>query len=59
MDTELIALRSARIEHEAKIDYQTERINSLEIENETYIRSNSNLEKKLIESLDTIEQRNL
>jgi hypothetical protein len=40
----LIALRSAKIENEAKLDYQTERIRSLIAENESYLRSIVQLE---------------
>jgi len=35
-DTELVMLRSAKIENEAKIEFQTERIRSLMSENETF-----------------------
>lgn len=59
MDTEVIALRSAKIENESKIDYQTERIRSLVSENEIYIRNIHSLEQKLVAANETIEQRNL
>lgn len=59
MDTELVSLRSAKIENESKIDYQTERIRSLVSENECYIRNISNLEQKLVTAHEAIEVRNL
>ena len=59
MDTELISLRSAKIENESKIDYQTERIRSLVSETECYIRNISNLEQKLVTAHEAIEVRNL
>lgn len=58
-DSELITLRSAKIEHEAKIEYQTERIKSLQSENEAYLRNIAGLEQKLTQAYDTIEKNNL
>ena len=55
---ELIVLRSAKIEHEAKIGYQTERIKSLITENEQKNRQMSEMEIKLTKAHEMIEEKN-
>lgn len=39
IETEVIDLRSRKIEHESKINYQEERIKSLQIENDQKVRA--------------------
>ena len=58
-EEELIALRSSKIEHEAKIGYQDERIKSLTIELDQKGRHFMEVESKLIRSQEIIEEKNL
>ena len=59
MESEVINLRALKIEHESKINYQEERIKSLNAENEQKIRAHQVMEQKLLKALETIEEKNL
>ena len=52
-------MRSLRIEHESKINYQDERIKSLIVECEQKVRAYTVCEQKLLKAQETIEERNL
>ena len=55
----MITLRSAKIENEAKLEYQSERIRALTAENESFVRSIASLEQRLGSAYEQIEQNNM
>ena len=59
METEVINLRALKIENESKINYQDERIKSLNTENEQKVRAHHVMETKLLKALEMIEEKNL
>ena len=59
METEVINLRAMKIENESKINYQEERIKSLNSENEQKVRAHQAMEVKLLKALEKIEEKNL
>ena len=59
IESEVINLRSLKIEHESKINYQDERIKSLNIECEQKVRAYSVIEQKLLKCQEIIEEKNL
>ena len=59
MESEVINLRALKIEHESKINYQEERIKSLNAENDQKVRAHHVMEQKLLKALETIEEKNL
>ena len=58
-EEELLGLRSNKIENEARISYQDERIRSLTMENDLRGRQFDEVEAKLIQARELIEEKNL
>lgn len=59
IEAEVITLRSLKIEHESKINYQEERIKSLIVECEQKVRAYQTVEQKLLKAQEVIEDKNL
>ena len=59
METELIELRSRKIEHESKINYQEERIRTLNVDIDQKVRAYQSIELKLLRAQEVIEEKNL
>ena len=55
VETEVILLRSTKIENEAKICYQQEKIFTLEQDSEQKVRAYQTIEKKLLNAQEIIE----
>lgn len=55
----MIKLRSVKIENDAKIAYQSERIKSLNLECELKQKAYAELEKKMLHAQEVIEEKNL
>ena len=58
-ETEVINLRSTKIEQESKIIYLTEKLKSLQLDNEQKVKSYHMIEGKMLKSQKTIEENNL
>ena len=58
-EEELLGLRSNKIENEARISYQDERIRSLTMENDLRGKQFDEVEAKLIQARELIEEKNL
>ena len=59
IETEVINLRSLKIEQESKINYQDERIKSLIQDCESKVRAYQTIEQKLLKTQSVIEEKNL
>ena len=58
-ETEVINLRSTKIEQESKIIYLTEKLKSLQLDNEQKVKSYHMIEGKMLKAQKTIEENNL